>query len=67
MQFMIAVNLIKSMQNTADKEEMMNYPLQNWVKMMPAAVCAECKRVFNLLDEVDAEEWNYGHDCEVEE
>jgi hypothetical protein len=26
--------------------------------------CAECKRVFNLLDETDAEEWYYGHDCE---
>jgi len=28
--------------------------------------CPECHRVFNLLDEADAEEWAYGHDCEVE-
>ena len=27
-------------------------------------VCAECKREFDLLDEVDAQEWSYGHDCE---
>ena len=23
-----------------------------------------CGRVFNLLDDKDAEEWYYGHDCE---
>ena len=26
--------------------------------------CSECGRVFDLLDEQDVEEWNYGHDCE---
>ena len=26
--------------------------------------CVECKRVFDLLDTVDAAEWGYGHDCE---
>jgi hypothetical protein len=29
------------------------------------ATCAECGRVFDLLDEDDAAEWYYGHDCEV--
>lgn len=29
------------------------------------AACAECDRVFNLLDETDADEWAYGHDCET--
>jgi hypothetical protein len=29
--------------------------------------CIECGRVFDLLDEVDAQEWVYGHDCEVSE
>jgi uncharacterized C2H2 Zn-finger protein len=28
--------------------------------------CPECGRVFDLLDETDAEEYAYGHDCEVE-
>lgn len=28
--------------------------------------CPECGRVFDLLDETDAEEWAYGHDCEEE-
>jgi glutaredoxin len=28
------------------------------------AKCPECLRVFDLLDEVDAEEFYYGHDCE---
>lgn len=27
--------------------------------------CVECERLFDLLDETDAEEWEYGHDCEV--
>lgn len=26
--------------------------------------CAECGRVFDLLNEEDANEWGYGHDCE---
>jgi len=28
------------------------------------ARCVECGRVFDLLDEQDAGEWAYGHDCE---
>ena len=27
--------------------------------------CAECGRVFDLLDETDAQEFAYGHDCEA--
>lgn len=30
------------------------------------AKCQECGRVFNLLDETEAEEYAYGHDCEGE-
>lgn len=30
------------------------------------AKCRECDRVFDLLNEDDASEWYYGHDCEVE-
>lgn len=30
------------------------------------ATCEECGRVFDLLDEGDAAEYAYGHDCEVE-
>jgi len=29
-------------------------------------VCAECKRVFDLSNETDSEEWYFGHDCEDE-
>jgi hypothetical protein len=28
------------------------------------AKCGECARVYNLLDEDEANEWFYGHDCE---
>jgi DNA-directed RNA polymerase subunit RPC12/RpoP len=28
--------------------------------------CVECNREFDLIDEDDAQEWYYGHDCEVD-
>jgi NOL1/NOP2/fmu family ribosome biogenesis protein len=34
------------------------------VKIQTKAKCQECERVFDLLDEDDANEWYYGHDCE---
>ena len=34
------------------------------MKIMTKAKCIECGRVFDLLNELDAEEWSYGHDCE---
>jgi hypothetical protein len=30
------------------------------------ARCPECFRVFDLMNEVDAQEYYYGHDCEVD-
>jgi hypothetical protein len=35
------------------------------MKILTKAQCYECARVFDLLDEVDAGEWAYGHDCEA--
>lgn len=29
--------------------------------------CPECDRVFNIDDEMEAQEWFYGHDCFIEE
>lgn len=34
------------------------------MRIQTKAKCAECERVFDLLDEDDAAEWYYGHDCE---
>ena len=31
------------------------------------ASCPECFRVFNLLNVDDADEYYFGHDCEVDE
>jgi hypothetical protein len=28
--------------------------------------CPECDKLFDLLDEDQANEWEYGHDCEPE-
>jgi hypothetical protein len=28
------------------------------------AKCYECSRVFDLTNQLDADEWAYGHDCE---
>lgn len=27
--------------------------------------CSECDRTFDLLNSADANEWAYGHDCEI--
>ena len=35
------------------------------MKISTKAKCVECDRVFDLLNEVDAEEWSFGHDCEA--
>lgn len=35
------------------------------MKIQTKAQCVECKRVFDLLDEEQAGEWYYGHDCET--
>ena len=35
------------------------------MKIQTKAKCVECFRVFDLLDENQAGEWFYGHDCEV--
>lgn len=34
------------------------------VKIQTRARCAECGRVFDLLDDDDANEYYNGHDCE---
>ena len=31
----------------------------------PRVQCAECGRVFDMFDAIDAEEWSTGHDCEA--
>jgi hypothetical protein len=33
--------------------------------MKHVAQCAECERVFDLLNEEEAGEWYYGHDCDT--
>jgi len=38
----------------------------NEMKISTKAKCVECSRVFDLLNDNDANEWAYGHDCEVE-
>jgi len=35
------------------------------MKISTRAKCVECNRIFDLLNEEEAGEWAYGHDCEV--
>jgi NOL1/NOP2/fmu family ribosome biogenesis protein len=37
------------------------------MKLQSKAKCVECSRIFDLLDEEQAGEWYYGHDCEPRE
>ena len=39
--------------------------VKGMVKARAKRMCVECGRVFDMLDEADAEEWTYGHDCEA--
>ena len=34
------------------------------MRLQTRARCAECGRVFDLLDEEESSEWFYGHECE---
>jgi len=36
------------------------------MKISTKVKCVECSRVFDLLNDNDANEWSYGHDCEGE-
>lgn len=38
----------------------------NGIMIRTVRTCRECHRKFDLLDEDDAAEWHYGHDCEFE-
>lgn len=42
-------------------------PAGEWARMLRQrhARCPECGRTFDLLDDTDAGEWFYGHDCEA--
>lgn len=35
------------------------------MKISHNTTCPECHRKFDLMDEIDAQEWYYGHDCEI--
>jgi len=35
------------------------------MQLETTATCPECSRVFDLFDVDEAEEFYYGHDCEV--
>lgn len=37
------------------------------MKIYTRAKCPDCARVFDLLDEDQASEWYYGHDCDIVE
>lgn len=40
--------------------------MDNSPRISSKVKCIECGRVFDLLNEDEAEEWYYGHDCEEE-
>ena len=39
--------------------------MMKYIAGHPLAKCSECKRVFDMLNDLDVEEWSFGHDCEV--
>jgi hypothetical protein len=46
---------------------MTNYtetPTNEHFRSMQMQECVECNRVFDMDIDIDANEWQYGHDCE---
>jgi DNA-directed RNA polymerase subunit RPC12/RpoP len=35
------------------------------LRIQTKAKCVDCSRIFDLMNEEEAGEWYYGHDCEV--
>ena len=35
------------------------------VSIHTTTTCVECGRVFDMFNEIDSEEWSFGHDCEA--
>ena len=34
-------------------------------RMVTSVRCDECNRMFDLMNDIDAQEYYYGHDCEA--
>lgn len=58
--------------NTQDNQEALKSIPANGIGHNPGNLvmlarrrCVECSRVFNLLNDMDNQEWQYGHDCEA--
>jgi hypothetical protein len=45
--------------------EDMESTTENRPRIRTRVACAECGRVFDLMNEDQAGEWYYGHDCEA--
>ena len=43
----------------------MNWNWAGGLETFASAPCPECGRVFDLLDDADADEGTHGHDCEA--
>jgi hypothetical protein len=54
--------------DTLNKEKILiskKDPIHVGQRLVTNVRCHECNRVFDLLDETDANEYYYGHDCEA--
>jgi UDP-N-acetyl-D-mannosaminuronic acid transferase (WecB/TagA/CpsF family) len=49
----------------ADKAQTQEEWIAERRKREMTRTCVECGRIFDLLNEPDADEWYSGHDCEV--
>ncbi len=51
----------------ASRNQLANLTERQQMKLQTEATCQECGQVFDLFDVEQAEEFYYGHDCEVSE
>jgi hypothetical protein len=53
--------------STEQKDALMVADMREMLRLraMQTQECVECNRVFDMDIDIDANEWQYGHDCEV--
>ena len=62
----VSLDLLCELIGDDDPEEMKRIMARTMSNMnMTDAKCYECGRIFDLLNEKQANEWHYGHDCEA--
>ena len=60
----LASDLRDDLRKALEREATRNASIKDHERRLAERKCVECGRTFDMLNETDAAEWTYGHDCE---